>query len=156
MTVSVSLLLLATATTLASAACISSGDQNTVNQALSSGGKGALIQLCPSAVITISDAIVFTDEDQEISTEGYPTGDTRAVIQLDAKGGNAATLIQGGGKSYARVLNVQVDGQRSKNGFQHGILALENEQSRPVDPRSPPPMQMAVPILNSAVRPPGR
>jgi len=119
MKVSASLLLLATAITLASAACISSGDQNTINQGLSSGGKGTLIQLCPSAVITISDAIVFTDENQEISTEGYPTGDTRAIIQLDTKGGSATTLIQGGGNSYVRVLNVQIDGQRSKNGFQH-------------------------------------
>jgi hypothetical protein len=69
-------LLIRTTSTLVSATCIASGDHNTFNNALTSVGKGAIVQLCPSATILISGTIFFTAEDQELSTQDYPTSDT--------------------------------------------------------------------------------
>lgn len=101
--------------TTASAACISSGDQTTINNKLSTGGAGAVVQLCPSATILISASIQFSADNQEISTEGYPTGNTRATIKI-ATGNNVATLIQGR-NSGIRIKNIQLDGDRPNNGL---------------------------------------
>jgi hypothetical protein len=57
---------------LVSGACISSGDQNTINNALAAGGSNAIVQLCASALIQVTGQITFTATNQEISTAGYP------------------------------------------------------------------------------------
>ncbi|KAL1965493.1 hypothetical protein VTN77DRAFT_5749 [Rasamsonia byssochlamydoides] len=101
---------------LASASCISSGDQTTINSLFSQGGAGTVVQLCPGAVISISDTITFTANDQEISTQGYPTDDTRATIQV-ASGTNVSTLIQGSWLDGIRIKNIQLDGTRPVNGM---------------------------------------
>lgn len=98
-------------------ACISSGDQDTINNALSSGGAGAVVQLCPSTLIQITEEIYFTADNQEISTLGYPTGDTRATLQV-APGSNMSTLIAGKGFSGVRIRNIQLDGNRPNTGYQ--------------------------------------
>ena len=108
---------LATLVALASGACISSGDENTVNSALSTGGAGAIVQLCASALIQVAGQITFTAENQEISTEGYPTDDTRGTIQI-ATGNNASTIIGGGSFSGIRIQNIQIDGNRPNAGTQ--------------------------------------
>jgi hypothetical protein len=100
----------------ANAACISSGDQSTINDALSSGGAGKIVQLCAGVTIEITGTISFTAEDQEISTEGYPTGSTRALIQI-ATGNDVSTLISGAGLSGIRILNIQLDGNRPNAGY---------------------------------------
>jgi hypothetical protein len=103
----------------ANAACISSGNQDTINNALSSGGAGAIVQLCAGAMIQITDTITFTAADQEISTQGYPTDSTRATLQI-AAGGTISTLISGAGINGIRILNIQVDGNRPGAGYLHG------------------------------------
>jgi hypothetical protein len=103
----------------ASAACISSGDQSTINNALSSGGAGTIVQLCAGVTIEITGTISFTAENQEISTAGYPTGSTRALIQI-ATGNSVSTLISGAGLSGIRILNIQVDGNRPNAGYING------------------------------------
>ena len=103
---------------LASGACISSGDQNTVNSALSAGGAGAIVQLCANALIQVTDQITFTAVNQEISTAGYPTDSTRATIQI-APGSSVSTVIGGGRLSGIRILNIQIDGNRPNAGFNH-------------------------------------
>jgi hypothetical protein len=100
----------------ANAACISSGDQSTINDALSSGGAGKIVQLCAGVTIEITGTISFTAEDQEISTEGYPAGSTRALIQI-ATGNDVSTLISGAGLSGIRILNIQLDGNRPNAGY---------------------------------------
>ena len=100
----------------ANAACISSGDQSTINDALSSGGAGKIVQLCAGVTIEITGTISFTAEDQEISTEGYRTGSTRALIQI-ATGNDVSTLISGAGLSGIRILNIQLDGNRPNAGY---------------------------------------
>ncbi|RFU35451.1 hypothetical protein B7463_g849, partial [Scytalidium lignicola] len=104
--------------TAASAACISSGDQNTINTALSSGGAGAVVQLCPGATILITDTINFSADNQEISTQGYPTDSSRATIQI-APGNTASTLITGKNNGI-KIRNIQLDGDRPNNGLQVG------------------------------------
>ena len=110
---------LAALVALASGACISSGDQNTINSALSAGKAGAIVQLCANAVIQVSGQITFTAENQEISTRGYPTDSSRATIQI-APGNSASTIIGGGSFSGIRIQNIQIDGNRPNAGLQQG------------------------------------
>ena len=103
---------------LASGACISSGDQNTINSALAAGGPSAVIQLCPSALIQVTGQITFTAANQEISTAGYPTDSTRATLQI-APGSTVSTIIGGGNQNGVRILNIQIDGNRANTGYDH-------------------------------------
>jgi hypothetical protein len=98
------------------AGCISSGDQTTINKSFSSGGAGTVVQLCANALLSITDSVQFTAANQEISTEGYPTGSTRATLQV-AKGSNVSTLISGAGYDGVKVRNIQVDGNRPNAGY---------------------------------------
>ena len=110
---------LAVLLTLASGACISSGDENTVNNALAAGGEGTIVQLCANAIIKVADQITFSADNQEISTEGYPTDSTRATIQI-VPGNTASTIIGGGNANGIRILNIQLDGNRPNAGYQPG------------------------------------
>lgn len=38
------------------------------------------VSLCPGSTFRLTGPIVFTAKDQEVSTEGYPTDDTRAKL----------------------------------------------------------------------------
>ena len=105
--------------TSASAACISSGDQTTINNLFNAGGAGTVVQLCPSATILISASIQFSADNQEISTQGYPTGSTRATVKI-AAGNNLATLISGR-QSGVQIKNIQLDGDRPNNGLGSGM-----------------------------------
>jgi hypothetical protein len=64
--------------------CVSPDPANTVtdrlNQLLSSGGNGYVLSLCPSQQYMITAPILFAAPNQEISTQGYPTGDDRATL----------------------------------------------------------------------------
>ncbi|UKZ64069.1 uncharacterized protein TrAtP1_005289 [Trichoderma atroviride] len=104
---------------LASAACISSGDQNTINSAFQSGGQNAVVQLCPNALIQITDIVKFTADGQELSTQGYPTDSSRATIQV-AVGSGASTLISARDLNNIRIKNIQLEGNRQNAGFLSG------------------------------------
>jgi hypothetical protein len=119
------------------AACISSGDQNTINSALSAGGQGAIVQLCAGVTIKITGTIQFTANNQEISTQGYPTGSTRALIQI-ATGNSVATLISGAGHNGIRILNIQVDGNRPNAGYVHNgmcpwLILLKKKKGKKIN-----------------------
>lgn len=64
--------------------CVSPDPANTVtdrlNQLLSSGGNGYVLSLCPSREYFITQPILFAAPNQEISTQGYPTGSDRATL----------------------------------------------------------------------------
>lgn len=98
--------------------CISSGDQNTINNALAAGGSNAIVQLCASALIQVTGQITFAAANQEISTAGYPTGSTRATLQI-APGSTVSTIIAGGNHNGVRILNIQIDGNRANTGYDH-------------------------------------
>ena len=113
------LLLLSFIFPIISSQCISSGDQTTINTALSAGGTDTIVQLCPNALINLTDTVYFTAPNQEISTVGYPTDSTRATLQL-VPGTDTSTLISGVGFSGLRILNIQIDGNRDVTGYLKG------------------------------------
>lgn len=83
--------------------CISPDPVNTVterlNSALQSSGTGFILNLCPSAQYMIQAPIVFTASGQEISTQGYPTDDTRATFVVSGPvtdgQGQSTTAVDG-------------------------------------------------------------
>ena len=105
-------------------ACISGGNQDTINQLFQSGGANTIVQLCPGSTIDISDSVVFTAPGQEISTQGYPTDSTRATVIIQP-GTNATSAIRGNWQNNVRVLNIQVDGNRPNAGLFVGDALLE-------------------------------
>lgn len=104
---------------LAAAGCISNGDQNTINALFSNGGANTVVQLCENATIQITDKILFTADGQEISTQNYPTGSSRATIRV-AVGSSASTLIEGHSFNGIKIKNIQLDGNRNNAGFYKG------------------------------------
>ena len=86
--------------------CFNPSPNNTLtdrmNEALNSSGAGYVLSLCPNTEYQTTAPILFAFPDQEISTQGYPTDDSRAVITIS--GSRAAT----GGHTTA------VDGTCSK------------------------------------------
>jgi len=106
------------------------------------GGPGTRVSLCPGSSFQLTGPVVFTAKDQELSTEGYPTDDTRAkllpvgktitAVQYVAAPKTMANLVRpayasqtdlpaglrGDCRRCARVAlrNVQVDGQRPRLG----------------------------------------
>jgi hypothetical protein len=118
--VSVALILFAQA----QGACLSTGDQDTINNLLTQGGPNTVVSLCPGATIPITEPIVFTASGQEISTEGYPSDDTRATVIIQP-GSNTTSAIRGNWQDNVRVLNIQVDGNRPNAGYFQGDALLE-------------------------------
>ncbi|KAB5583434.1 hypothetical protein GE09DRAFT_1078867 [Coniochaeta sp. 2T2.1] len=106
------------------AACISSGSASTINTALHSGGQGAVVQLCPNSVFTISETIEFTAANQELSTQGYPTDNSRAKIII-APVSNITSAVWGRWTPGVKVLNLQVDGNRPNAGVLGGDALVE-------------------------------
>jgi hypothetical protein len=105
-------------------ACLSSGNQDTINNLLQQGGPNTIVSLCPGTAIPITEPIVFTAPGQEISTEGYPTDDTRATVIIQP-GSDATSAIRGNWQDNVRVLNIQVDGNRPNAGPRQGDALLE-------------------------------
>ncbi|KAI0068544.1 hypothetical protein BV25DRAFT_1792614 [Artomyces pyxidatus] len=88
-----------------------------MNIALNSSGPGYVLQLCQNTQYPIVAPILFAFPDQEISTEGYPTGDERATLIVNgpvANGQGHTTAIDGtcGTCSGVKLRNIQIDGTR--------------------------------------------
>jgi hypothetical protein len=69
-----------------------------LNLALQSSGAGFVLSLCPSAQYAILAPIAFTAPNQEISTLGYPTGDSRATLVVSGpitNGKGQTTAVDG-------------------------------------------------------------
>ncbi|MFI9509661.1 right-handed parallel beta-helix repeat-containing protein [Nocardia sp. NPDC052566] len=100
----------------AATGCIASGTEADINAALT--GSGAKAVLCPNAVFTLAAPVMFTAPDQEVSTQGNPTDQTRAVLLVN--GSKQTTAVNGAGQSGAVLRNVQVDGNRPVLGSLKG------------------------------------
>lgn len=62
-------------------ACLDSTyTEDDINALLQIGGANTKVQLCPGAKIVLQGAISFTDNYQEISTQGYPTGGSMGAL----------------------------------------------------------------------------
>jgi parallel beta-helix repeat protein len=96
----------------AASSCIASGTDASINAALV--GTGAQAVLCPGAVFNLANSVTFTAPDQEILTQGLPTGSTRAILRVD--GSSLTTAVNGNGQAGVTVENIQVDGNRPNLG----------------------------------------
>jgi len=89
-----------------------------LNLALQSSGTGFILSLCPSAQYMIQAPIVFTAPNQEISTLGYPTDDSRATLVVSGPVANSqghTTAVDGtcGNCNGVKLRNIQVNGNRA-------------------------------------------
>lgn len=54
-----------------------------INTLLNSSGPGYVLNLCPNTEYMLQSPLLFAAPNQEISTEGYPTDDSRATLVVD-------------------------------------------------------------------------
>lgn len=109
------------------AACIPSGNETHINAALV--GNGAAAVLCAGALFTLNGPVRFTAANQQLYTEGLPTGSTRATLRITS--GSITTAIDGNSQSGVVVKNIQVDGNRRNLGYLSGgaLLTMGNAGS---------------------------
>jgi len=97
--------------------CQSPDPANTVtdrlNQLLSNGGDGYVLSLCPGRQYTLTQPLAFAARNQEISTQGYPTGDERATLVVagpvaDGKGHTTAVDGTCNNCDGVKLRNIQV------------------------------------------------
>lgn len=93
-----------------------------INSLFSAGGPNTTVQLCPGSVLTIIEPITFTAANQELSTKGYPTDGSRALIRVLGPTQTTAIAAYCDACNGARILNIQVDGNRPNLG-RIGVLA---------------------------------
>lgn len=102
--------------------CVSPDPQNTVttrlNQLLSSGGNGYVLSLCPGRQYFITKPILFAAPNQEISTQGYPTGNDRATLVVNgpvSNGQGHTNAVDGTctNCSGVKLRNIQINGTRA-------------------------------------------
>ncbi|MFQ5858233.1 MAG: right-handed parallel beta-helix repeat-containing protein, partial [Anaerolineae bacterium] len=98
--------------------CISSGDHASIQNALT--GPGSKAVLCPNAVFELSETVTFTDDNQEIYTQGYPTDDSRALLRVVHK--DVATAVSMGNRAGVKLSHVIIDGNRPQLGIASGGL----------------------------------
>lgn len=99
------------------AQCIDPNPANTItdrlNIALNSSGPGFILQLCPNTQYLIQAPILFAAANQEISTVGYPTNDSRATLVVNgpvSNGQGHTTAVDGtcANCSGVKLRNIQV------------------------------------------------
>ncbi|KAF8257325.1 hypothetical protein EI94DRAFT_1818245 [Lactarius quietus] len=102
--------------------CILPDPANTItdrlNIALNSSGPGFVLRLCPNAHYMIQAPILFAAPDQEISTVGYPTDDSRATLVVSgpvANGTGHTNAVNGtcSNCSGVKLRNIQINGTRA-------------------------------------------
>src|ERR1700733_135820 len=106
-------------------ACISTGDETTINNLLSSGGANTIVSLCANAVFKLKSPIIFTAHNQELSTEGYPTSSTRATLVVTGVNQTAAIIGNCNQCSSLKLHNIQVNGNRPVLGILGGSANIE-------------------------------
>jgi hypothetical protein len=86
-------------------------------------GPGAEAVLCPGAVFALSSPIRFTARDQQIYTQGRPTGGTRALLQVTSE--RLEKAIDGVGISGVVLESVRIDGALPTFGRLEGDALIE-------------------------------
>lgn len=110
----------------AQAACVSnSTDTAGLQSLLENGGANFTLSLCPSQTYELTQSLNFTKPNQEISTEGYPTDATRAILFVNGstdKVTGHTTAIRGDCAecSAVRILNIQINGNRGNDKIYAG------------------------------------
>ncbi|KIY52617.1 hypothetical protein FISHEDRAFT_25752, partial [Fistulina hepatica ATCC 64428] len=122
-----------------------------LNTLLKSSGEGYTLTLCQGEQYILQAPLYFTAPNQEIMTEGYPTGDERAILVVDgpvySNGTGHTTAIIGTDKNCggAKVRSIQINGTRLDGNPISGGANIEMggpnanhviEYVRSYDPRS--------------------
>jgi hypothetical protein len=92
--------------------CISSGTGSAIQSTL---GEGQDAVLCQGAEFDIRQRLSYTEDGQSIYTERRPTGEDRAVLEVDAP--ELATVIRETEQSDVTLRSVIVDGARPEYGY---------------------------------------
>ncbi|KAG8733693.1 hypothetical protein FRC11_004007 [Ceratobasidium sp. 423] len=95
-----------------------------LNTLLNSSGPGYILPLCQNTTYRITAPLVYTAENQEISTVGYPIGDERATLLVDGfwnddtQTNGHSVAIQGNciGCNGIKLRNIQINGARNGRG----------------------------------------
>ncbi|KAL1939961.1 hypothetical protein VTO73DRAFT_9296 [Trametes versicolor] len=101
-----------------------------LNTLLNSSGAGYVLPLCPGVQYHIQAPILFNAQDQEISTVGYPTDDTRATLVVSgpvANGQGHTTAVDGTCQncSGVKLRNIQINGTRAGAAPTNGGANIE-------------------------------
>ncbi|KII94656.1 hypothetical protein PLICRDRAFT_33470 [Plicaturopsis crispa FD-325 SS-3] len=121
-----------------------------LNTLLNSSGPGYVLRLCQNTKYLTQAPLLFAAPNQEISTQGYPTGDERAMIVVNgpvSNGQGHTTAVDGTCANCGGVIlrNIQINGTRggasSTNGGANIEMGGSNsnqviEYVRTFDPRS--------------------
>ncbi|KAL1412889.1 hypothetical protein Q8F55_000638 [Vanrija albida] len=93
--------------------CLPSGDETAINQALSAGGRGTTVSLCPGSVHRLQAPVVFTAPQQTLNTAGgLKDGRDRAMLVVEGKDQAVAIFADCKACSYATIDGLIVDGNR--------------------------------------------
>ncbi|CAE6391383.1 unnamed protein product, partial [Rhizoctonia solani] len=146
--------------------CISPEPVETVtdrlNTLLNSSGPGYILPLCQNATYRLTAPLLYTAENQEISTVGYPIGDERATLLVDGfwnYTNGHSIAVQGTciGCNNIKLRNVQINGARNGRGPIQGGGNIEFggpnanqliEYVNTYDPRSWTCLHVAEGVLN--------
>ncbi|MGB5523182.1 MAG: right-handed parallel beta-helix repeat-containing protein [Polyangiales bacterium] len=93
--------------------CIGSGNQDDINEVLNKPGSIAV--LCQGAEFDLTSPVVFTDDGQEVYTEGRPTDERRAKLRVASD--SLVTAVDMLGRSNVVLSHVIVDGSRPAFGY---------------------------------------
>lgn len=100
------------APSVASASCLASGNETTINSALA--GPTGIAALCAGAVFELRAPVVFTRDGQQLYTAGFPTDSRRATLRI--VGASLPTALMLRGRNRVRVSHIVVDGNRTTLG----------------------------------------
>jgi hypothetical protein len=141
--------------------CVSPDPANTVtdriNQLLSNGGNGYVLSLCPGRQYFITKPVAFAAPNQEISTQGYPTGNDRATLVVSGSVSNGqghTTAVDGTCSNCGgvKLRNVQVCSYREVLHAQANLKAVFRSMERGSALRLPtevPTLRWEVPTLDN-------
>ncbi len=101
------------------AVCISSGEGSAIQSALD-GGRDAM--LCKGAEFDVRQKLDYTTGGQSIYTEGHPTKEDRAVLNIGAS--DLTTVIKETDQANVELKSVIVDGNRPEQGYKDGEALL--------------------------------
>ncbi len=96
--------------------CIASGDQDDINGVLTEPGRVAV--LCQNAEFELTAPVAFTEDGQEIYTEGFPTDERRARLRIASA--SVVTAVDMADRSDVVLRNVVIDGSRPIFGYRGG------------------------------------
>ena len=76
--------------------------------------------MCPNAIFELGETIVFTHDDQEVYTQGFPTDDSRALLKVAHK--DVVTAVSSGNRTGVKLSHISINGNRPELGTGLGGL----------------------------------